>query len=159
MATVFLAFDRALERDVAIKVISPEMVQTQSVIQRFKREARTSAGLSHPNIIPVYAVKEIDGVNFFVMKFVAGRSLDSILAHEGSSPRRRAAFGRCFVKSDDALHSAHRNGVVHRDVKPPNVMIDHDGWATVTDFGDRKRSSTHGKPHLRWIFRWNSRNT
>ena len=106
MATVFLALDLALEREVAIKVISPDMLQTKSVVERFKREARTAANLSHPNIIPVHQVKEVNGLVFFVMKYIDGRSLDSIIREEG-------AVGFDLVMSvltqvGNALHFAHR---------------------------------------------------
>lgn len=136
MATVFLARDLALDRDVAIKVLATSMIQSQSLTERFKREARTSAALSHPNIIPVYAVKEIDGLAFFVMKYVDGRSLDSIIREEG--PLALDITINLLRQVGDALHFAHRKGVIHRDVKPANVMIDQDGWAIVTDFGIAK---------------------
>ena len=136
MATVFLALDLALEREVAIKVISPGMIQTQSLVERFKREARTAASLSHPNIIPVYAVKEYEGLAFFIMKYVDGRSLESIIRREG--PLSIDVAINMLRQVGSALDHAHRKGVVHRDVKPANIMIDHDGWAIVTDFGIAK---------------------
>ncbi len=136
MATVFLALDLALEREVAIKVISPGMIQTQSLVERFKREARTSASLSHPNIIPVYAVKEYEGLAFFIMKYVDGRSLETIIRREG--PLSIDVTLDILRQVGMALDFAHRKGVVHRDVKPANIMIDHDGWAIVTDFGIAK---------------------
>jgi hypothetical protein len=142
MATVFLALDLALERQVAIKVVSPAMIQTQSLIQRFKREARTSAALSHPNIIPVYAVKEVDGLAFFIMKYVDGRTLESIIRDEG--PLSFDVAISLLTQVGEALHFAHRKGVVHRDVKPANVMIDQDGWAIVTDFGIAKVADAGG---------------
>ena len=136
MATVFLALDLALEREVAIKVISPGMVQTQSLVERFKREARTSASLSHPNIIPVYAVKEYEGLAFFIMKYVNGRSLESIIRREG--PLSIDVTISILRQVGSALDFAHRKGVIHRDIKPANIMIDPDGWAIVTDFGIAK---------------------
>lgn len=136
MATVFLALDLALEREVAIKVISPAMLHTKSLVDRFKREARTAANLSHPNIIPVHQVKEVDGLVFFVMKYVDGRSLDAIIKEEG--PLSLDVSLKILEQVGHALHFAHRKGVVHRDVKPANIMIDQDGWTIVTDFGIAK---------------------
>src|SRR3970282_444714 len=79
MATVYLAHDIALDRKVAIKVISPSLLAGEGMVERFKREARTAASLSHPHIIPIYAVKETDRILYFAMKFVEGRSLDSVI--------------------------------------------------------------------------------
>jgi len=86
MASVYLAHEVALDRKVAIKVMSPALFSTAGMVERFKREARTSAALSHPNIIPIYAVKESAGVVFFVMKFVEGRSLESVVQQVGQLP-------------------------------------------------------------------------
>ena len=136
MATVFLALDLALEREVAIKVISPGMLRTSNLVERFKREARTAALLSHPNIIPVHQVKEADGLLFFVMKYVDGRSLDAIVREDG--PLTLDVSADILRQVGGALDFAHRKGIVHRDVKPANIMIDQDGWAIVTDFGIAK---------------------
>jgi tRNA A-37 threonylcarbamoyl transferase component Bud32 len=142
MATVFLALDLALEREVAIKVISPDMLQTKTLVERFKREARTVAALSHPNIIPVYQVKEADGLVFFVMKYVAGRSLESIIREQGAIGFDLTVS--VLRQAGSALQFAHRKGVIHRDVKPANVMVDEDGWVIVTDFGIAKVSDSTG---------------
>ena len=135
MATVYLAHDIALDRKVAIKVMSP-MLSLGDGVERFKREARTSASLSHPNIIPIYAVRHTDRLLYFVMKFVEGRSLDSIIAELGQLPvpMVQAILGQAA----SAFGYAHRRGVVHRDIKPGNILIDEEGWAVITDFGIAK---------------------
>jgi serine/threonine protein kinase len=132
MATVYLAHDIALDRKVAIKVMLPS-VATGDGIQRFKREARTSASLSHPNIIPIYAVRHTEDLLYFVMKYVDGRPLDGIIRELGPLPipMVQALLGQMA----SAFGYAHRRGVVHRDIKPGNILIDDEGWAVVTDFG------------------------
>jgi len=142
MATVYLAHEIALDRKVAIKVMSPSLLTGEGMIERFKREARTSASLSHPNIIPVYAVRETDRLLFFVMKFIQGRPLDSIIKEVGPLPipMVKAILGQ----AGSAFGYAHRRGIVHRDIKPANIMIDDEGWAVVTDFGIAKVSESQG---------------
>jgi hypothetical protein len=133
MATVFLAHEIALDRKVAIKVMSPQFVHGADMIERFKREARTAAGLNHPHIIPIYAVRESQQLLFFVMKYIVGRSLDAILRDVGPLPFPMVRSILSDIGS--ALDYAHRQGVVHRDVKPGNIMIDEEGFAVITDFG------------------------
>jgi hypothetical protein len=133
MATVFLAHEIALDRKVAIKVMSPQFVHGADMIERFKREARTAAGLNHPHIIPIYAVRESHQLLFFVMKYIGGRSLDQILRDVGPLPFPMVRSILSDIGS--ALDYAHRQGVVHRDVKPGNIMIDEEGFAVITDFG------------------------
>jgi serine/threonine protein kinase len=142
MATVYLAHEIALDRKVAIKVMSPALVTGEGMIERFKREARTSASLSHPNIIPVYAVRETDRLLFFVMKFIQGRPLDSIIKEIGPLPIPMVKA--ILAQAGGAFGYAHRRGIVHRDIKPANIMIDDEGWAVVTDFGIAKVSETQG---------------
>jgi serine/threonine protein kinase len=142
MATVYLAHEIALDRKVAIKVMSPQLVSGDGMIERFKREARTAASLSHPNIIPVYAVRESEHLLFFVMKFVQGRPLDSIIKEVGPLPIPMVKA--ILAQAGSAFGYAHRRGIVHRDIKPANIMIDDEGWAVVTDFGIAKVSETQG---------------
>jgi len=142
MASVFLAHDIALDRKVAIKVMAPALASMPGMVERFKREARTAAALSHPHIIPIYAVKESGGLVFFVMKFVEGRSLESVIRQVGQLPL--AIAQALLYQVGQALGHAHRRGVVHRDVKPANVMLDADGWAVVTDFGIAKVAEKQG---------------
>ncbi len=142
MATVFLARDLALDRKVAIKVMSPALAATADAIERFRREARVAAALSHPHIIPIHAIGEEPGLAYYVMKFVEGRTLDSVLRTEG---KQSVAFVRTvLVEIGNALHYAHQRGVVHRDIKPANIMLDTDGWLVVTDFGIAKRDDAAG---------------
>jgi serine/threonine protein kinase len=142
MASVFLAHDIALDRKVAIKVMSPALFSTAGMVERFKREARTAASLSHPHVIPIFAVRESPEIVYFVMKFVEGRSLESIVHQLGQMPF--PLVQAILYQVGSALGYAHRRGVVHRDVKPANIMIDADGWSVVTDFGIAKVSESQG---------------
>ncbi|HZH40947.1 MAG TPA: protein kinase [Gemmatimonadales bacterium] len=142
MATVYLGHDIALDRKVAIKVMSPALLTGEGMVERFKREARTAASLSHPNIIPIYAVKEGDQIVYFVMKFVEGRPLDSIIKETGKLPIQMVQ--QILQQVGAGLGYAHKRGIIHRDVKPANVMVDTEGWAVVTDFGIAKVTETKG---------------
>src|SRR5262245_37905870 len=142
MATVFLAHDIALGRKVAIKVMSPQLFSGEGMAERFKREARTAAQLSHPHIIPIYSVQESGALLFFVMKFIEGRPLDSIIREVGALPIPMVRT--ILMQVGGALGYAHKRGVIHRDIKPANIMLDSDGWAIVTDFGIAKVKETQG---------------
>src|SRR3989442_413172 len=106
------------------------------MVERFKREARTAAALSHPHIIPIYAVKESDEVLYFVMKYVQGRPLDAVIRDVGQLGIPMVQL--ILAQVCDALSYAHRHGVIHRDIKSANIMLDEEGWAVVTDFGIAK---------------------
>ena len=136
MGAVFLAHDLTLERDVAIKVLPPDVAQDDQIVRRFQQEAKTSAKLDHPNIIPIYRVESEGGLNYFVMKYVAGTSLEDLL--EQKQPLPVPEIQRIMWEAACALGHAHQRGVVHRDVKPANIMFDHDGRAMLTDFGISK---------------------
>ncbi|MGH7547239.1 MAG: serine/threonine-protein kinase, partial [Gemmatimonadales bacterium] len=143
MATVYLAHDLALDRKVAIKVLAPALLlMGEGMVERFKREARTAAALSHPHIIPIYAVKESDQVLYFVMKYVQGRPLDSIIRDVSRLPIPMVQTILAHV--GDALGYAHRHGVIHRDIKSANIMLEEEGWAVVTDFGIAKVVQAQG---------------
>src|SRR2546423_8522882 len=143
MATVYLGHDLALDRKVAIKVLAPALLlMGEGMVERFKREARTAAALSHPHIIPIYAVKESEDVLYFVMKYVRGRALDAVIRDIGPLPI--AMVHAILAQVSDALGYAHRHGVIHRDVKAANIMLDEDGWAVVTDFGIAKVLQAEG---------------
>jgi hypothetical protein len=122
--------------------MSPALFSTAGMVERFKREARTAASLSHPHIIPIYAVRESPEIVYFVMKFVEGRSLESIVHQLGQMPI--PLVQAILYQVSSALGYAHRRGVVHRDIKPANIMIDADGWAVVTDFGIAKVAESQG---------------
>jgi eukaryotic-like serine/threonine-protein kinase len=133
MADVYLARDQLLDRPVAVKVLFPQYAADPSFVQRFRREAQDSANLNHPNIVGVYDWGEEGGTYFIVMEYVAGRSLADVLRQEGALlPARAADIG---IDMAAALGFAHKNGVVHRDVKPGNVLLSSDGQVKVTDFG------------------------
>jgi len=135
MAVVFLAQDLVLERHVAIKVLPPEASHDVKVIHRFQQEAKTAAKLDHPNIIPIYRVESEAGLNYFVMKYVNGSSLDQRL-EQGPLPVDLAR--RVLRDAALALGHAHMRGIVHRDVKPANIMLESDGRVVLTDFGISK---------------------
>ncbi|MEP7325387.1 MAG: Ig-like domain-containing protein [Gemmatimonadota bacterium] len=139
---MYLAHEISLDRKVAIKVMAPQLMFGEGMAERFRREARTAASLSHPHIIPIYAVKESGRVLFFVMKFVAGRPLDDIVREVGPLP---IPMVRAILSQvGGALGYAHRRGIIHRDIKPANIMIDDEGWSVVTDFGIAKVAETQG---------------
>jgi eukaryotic-like serine/threonine-protein kinase len=142
MAAVFLARDLALNRNVAIKVMSPAMLMADGMVDRFREEAITVARLDHPNIVTIHAVRRLDELHFFVMKFVEGRSLDYVLQQSG--PLSIAMVRGIVHQVGSGLEHAHRNGVIHRDVKPANLLIDSQGTAIVTDFGIAKVSEAPG---------------
>ena len=135
MAVVFLAEDLALERQVAIKVLPPEMAHDTKLIPRFQQEAKTAAKLDHPNIIPIYRVESEAGLVYFVMKYVTGRSLEQLL-EDGPLPIELAR--RVLREAALALGHAHQRRIVHRDVKPANIMMEADGRVMLTDFGISK---------------------
>ncbi|HEU5259793.1 MAG TPA: protein kinase [Gemmatimonadales bacterium] len=136
MGAVFLAHDLTLEREVAIKVLPPDVAQDDQIVRRFQQEAKTAAKLDHPNIIPIYRVESEGGLNYFVMKYVSGTSLEDLL--ERQEPIPVAEIQRILWEAARALGHAHQRGVVHRDVKPANIMFDHDGRVMLTDFGISK---------------------
>src|SRR3954464_14555573 len=146
MAEVFLARDRSLDRPVAVKVLFPEFAVDPSFVERFRREAQSAANLSHPNIVGVYDWGESGGTYFIVMEYVDGRSLSQVLRDEGALSPDRAADITTDIAS--ALGFAHRNGVVHRDVKPGNVLISPSGQVKVADFGIARALNANAEDNL-----------
>ncbi|MDF1506412.1 serine/threonine-protein kinase, partial [Roseisolibacter sp. H3M3-2] len=132
MAVVYLARDVRHDRRVAIKVLPRDSLDAGRV-ERFLAEIRVTAGLSHPHVLPLHASGEGDGRPYYVTPFVAGESLRQRLARDGALPAAEAA--RLLRDVASALDHAHRRGVVHRDVKPENVLLTEDGHAVVADFG------------------------
>jgi serine/threonine protein kinase len=134
MGIVYLAIDVNLDREVAVKVLPAHLTEPSGVRDRFLREARTAAKLSHPNIVPVYRADEKDGVVFFVMRHVDGESLAERLASQGPLAPLDAA--RLLEEVALALDYAHARGVIHRDIKPENILLERgSNSAVVTDFG------------------------
>ena len=142
MGAVFLAQDLTLEREVAIKVLPPDFSTDPQVIKRFQQEAKTAAKLDHPNIIPIYRVESEAGINYFVMKYISGTSLEDLL--DTKQPLTDDYVQRILWEAACALGHAHSRGVVHRDVKPANIMFDHDGRVMLTDFGISKALQSAG---------------
>jgi len=133
MANVYLAEDQELGRRVAIKILDDKHAADDSFIERFRREAKNAAGLSHPNIVSIYDRGEAEGTYYIAMEYLAGRSLKELIVGRGPTPIRIAIdYTRQMLAG---LGFAHRNGIVHRDIKPHNVVVDADGRLKVTDFG------------------------
>ena len=133
MATLHRAWDRQLEREVAVKSLREQYGSDPGFAARFRQEARSAGSLSHPNIVSVYDYGADGDTQFIVMQLVAGRDLASVVAERGRLPPAEAAHVAAQVAS--ALEAAHRGGIVHRDVKPGNVLLTDEGEAKVTDFG------------------------
>jgi hypothetical protein len=133
MATIFRAHDGQLGRDVAVKLLRPEFGQDPDFLQRFREEARAAASLSHPNIVAVFDFGQDVSGPYIVMELIEGQDLASILREQGALAPRQAA--RICAEVGKALHAAHVRGIVHRDVKPSNVLVAHDGRVKVADFG------------------------
>ena len=131
MADVWLAEDPHLQRRVALKVLHRRFAQDREFVERFRREAEAAAGLSHPNIVAVYDRGEVEGTYYIAMQLLEGRSLKALI-DQGLTPEQAVPLVRQVL---EAAGFAHRHGVVHRDLKPQNVLVDDEGVATVTDFG------------------------
>lgn len=140
MARVYKGTDLTLARTVAVKVLSEDLSRDPSFLLRFRREAQAAAALTHPNIVAVYDTGAEAGVHYIVMEYVEGSTLAQVLAEQGPlSPDRAAAIGSDVAR---ALSAAHAKGIVHRDVKPGNIMIAKDGFVKVMDFGIAKAATS-----------------
>jgi eukaryotic-like serine/threonine-protein kinase len=134
MAEVWCATDTQLDRKVALKILQPRFAQDQEFVERFRREASSAAGLQHPNVVNVFDRGEYDGTYYIAMEYVEGASLRD-LVNRGMSVEAAVGVTRQILA---AARFAHSNGVIHRDLKPGNVLVDRNGRATVTDFGIAK---------------------
>jgi eukaryotic-like serine/threonine-protein kinase len=133
MANVYLAEDEELGRRVAIKVLDEKHATDEQFVERFRREAKNAASLSHPNIVSIYDRGEAEGTYYIAMEYIEGRSLKELIVARGPLPIDRAvAYTRQIL---GAVRFAHKKGIVHRDIKPHNVLVDTDGRLKVTDFG------------------------
>ena len=133
MADVYMAEDQQLGRRVALKVLHRRFAEDEQFVERFRREASSAAGLSHPNVVAIFDRGEWDGTYYITMELVDGRTLKEIVREKGPAPA--AAAVDLTLQILRAARYAHKHGIVHRDIKPHNVLIDQDGRVRVTDFG------------------------
>lgn len=139
MATVYKAKDKVLNRDVAVKVLKDEFTTDEEFVKRFNSEALSAASLTHPNIVSIYDVGNENEIYYIVMELVRGKTLKQIITEEGVLPWKWSVNIAMQIAS--ALETAHKNNIVHRDIKPHNIIITEDGVAKVTDFGIAKAVS------------------
>src|SRR6266566_707304 len=133
MANVYLAEDEVLGRRVAIKILNDRHAGDDQFVERFRREAKNAASLSHPNIVSIYDRGEAEGTYYIAMEYLDGRSLKELIVSRGPAPVTVSIeYARQILQ---ALRFAHRHGIVHRDIKPHNVLVDAEGRVKVTDFG------------------------
>jgi tRNA A-37 threonylcarbamoyl transferase component Bud32 len=143
-AEVYVAYDKRLKREIAVKTIRGDLVVNEMLLDRFQREAEAVAKLRHPNVIPIYSVGEEGGLAFFTMPLVEGESLATVIEREGRVAVPEAI--RILREASNALHAAHRVGIVHRDIKPENIMLEGpERSAVVMDFGIAKSDASGGK--------------
>jgi serine/threonine-protein kinase len=140
MASVYLAEDQELGRRVAIKLLDERHAQDDQFVERFRREAESAAGLSHPNVVSIYDRGEAEGTYYIAMEYLEGQTLKELLVSRGPTPVRVAIDYTRQILS--ALDFAHRHGVVHRDIKPHNIVVAPDGRLKVTDFGIARSGSS-----------------
>ncbi|HEY0633644.1 MAG TPA: serine/threonine-protein kinase, partial [Thermoleophilaceae bacterium] len=140
MGVVYVATHLALNRRVALKLIAPELAADESFRERFKQESMTAASIDHPNVIQIYHAGEEDGKLYITMRYVEGTDLRQMIAQYGKIAPHEAA--RIVSEVAAALDAAHASGLVHRDVKPANVLIGHSGQAYLTDFGLTKHAGS-----------------
>jgi TolB-like protein len=132
MGEVYRATDTKLQRDVALKVLSPETARDPERLARFQREARAVAALNHPHIVTIFSVEESDGIHFLTMELIEGQPLDRLMPPGGLPAAQIIEIAKAMA---DALSAAHEKGIVHRDLKPANVMVTHEGRVKILDFG------------------------
>jgi DNA-binding beta-propeller fold protein YncE/predicted Ser/Thr protein kinase len=141
MGVVYRAHDLALDRNVALKILSPELAEDERFRERFLTESRLAASIDHPNIIPVYDAGEVAGELYIAMRYVDGSDLKKLLAEEPLPAERTVAIGSQVA---GALDAAHERGLIHRDIKPSNVLLDERGHVYLADFGLSRRLGEQG---------------
>ncbi len=149
MGTVYLAIDTRLARQVALKVLPPEIVRDEDRVQRFMHEARAASALNHPHILTVYELGEYtevnrDAIHFISMEFVEGVTFDRLIYEKKTPPSKLLGY---LVQVAKGLAKAHAAGIVHRDLKPENIMVSNDGYAKILDFGLAKLTDAEHKLH------------
>jgi len=144
--TVYLARDSILDVERAVKILHPQLMVDPDYIHRFRKEARTAARLDHPNIVPIYEVGEEQGSYFLVMKYLPGGSLKELIIRQNGLSYERSL--EIINQVASALDAAHQNGLVHRDVKPGNILFDKEGRACLTDFGFARALSSNNSASL-----------
>lgn len=133
MANVYLAHDMILDRDVAVKVLRMDFAEDEEFIRRFHREAQSATSLAHPNIVNIYDVGEEDSIYYIVMEYVNGQTLKQYI--QQNSPVRIDDALEILKQLTSAISNAHQNHIIHRDIKPHNILIDRHGNVKITDFG------------------------
>ena len=136
MATVYRAKDHILNRDVAVKVLRDEFTTDDEFVKRFNAEAQSAASLTHPNIVSVFDVGSEGDVHYIVMELIKGKTLKEIINEDGAISWKWSV--NVAIQIASALETAHKNKIIHRDIKPHNIIITEDGIAKVTDFGIAK---------------------
>lgn len=143
MGQVFRALHRRMDRQVALKILPPSATRDRDAVERFRREARAAARLAHPHIVVAYDADEADGAHFLVMEYVAGRNLSELVAKRGSLSVEMAVD--FVLQAADGLAYAHRLGIVHRDVKPSNLLVDAQGTVKILDLGLARIDHSDGR--------------
>ena len=139
MGEVYLAQDTKLDRKVALKILPPKLAEDEDKMSRFVREAKSASALNHPNIITIHEIGEIDGMHFIATEYIEGETLKTQLKAE---PLSLKSILEIALQVASALEAAHRAGIVHRDIKPDNIMVRDDGIVKVLDFGIVKLTAT-----------------
>ena len=133
MANVYLAYDTILEREVAVKILRGDLATDEKFVKRFQREAKAASSLNHPNIVEMYDVGEDDGNYFIVMEYIDGKTLKSLIKKRGALSLPEVID--IMLQLTSAIACAHDSYIIHRDIKPQNVLILEDGRVKITDFG------------------------
>src|SRR5438445_1302996 len=140
MAEVYVGTDRVLGRRIAVKILADRFAKDSSFVARFRREAQSAAALNHPNVVSVFDTGSDDGTHYIVMEYIQGRTLSEVIKQDAPLlPERAVEIAQAAA---EALDFAHRAGIVHRDVKPGNIMLTATGDVKVTDFGIARATSS-----------------